>query len=437
MKTTLKILVPILIVGIVLFAMNAKKGDQVTEVTIDKASRGDITSIVTATGKVYPEVEVRISSEVAGEIVELPVKDGDAVAKGDLLVRVNPITLEAQVAQQEAALRANQSNSYEAKARMLQAELDLKRQRSLAEKGFTSPDQVQEAETQFEISKASYQATLSRIEQQEMSLKEARDTLAKATTYSPIDGTITALKSELGDRVVGTGQFEGTEILRVANLKEIEVRVDVSEADIVSVKIGDTATIDVESLPDQQFEGVVSEIANSAANSDSNQQNSQELTTFEVKVKFLSPSDQIRPGMTATAEIKTKTVTDVVKVPLQSVTVRARDVVAQQLGEKKDEATDDASTEKSGEEEPKKKPGKFDNLERVVFLFQDGKAILRRVETGIADNKFIEIKSGLCDGDEIITGSYRALTRELSHDMVVKKEEPKKGGPGSEPWNKK
>lgn len=408
------------------------KSEETTEVTTGKAQRGDITRTVTATGKVFPEVEVKISSEVAGEIVELSVKDGQSVEKGELLVRVNPDTLEAQVMQEEAALRATKSNSAEAKARMLQAELDLKRLRSLLEKGFATEEQVEAGTTQVEIATASYSSTLSRIEQQEMSLKERRDSLAKATTYSPIFGTVTALGAELGDRVVGTGQFEGTEIMRVANLNDMEVRVDVSESDIVSVKVGDKATVEIEALPDEEFDGVVKEIANSANNSEQNNQD--QLTTFLVKVKLINPSDRIRPGMTGTADIRTRTVKDIVYVPLQSVTVRSKDAVAEQLGEdtEKDES-EGAKPKESGDRQLGGRGARggsgerrgggnargSDNLERIVFVYDEGVAKLARVETGLADNRNIEIVSGLSEGDEVITGSYRVLTRELEHEKEV------------------
>ena len=389
------------------------QGDQLTEVTVEKAQRGDITSLVTATGKVFPEVEVSISSEVAGEIIELGVKDGQAVEKGDLLVSVNPDRLEAQVLQQEAALRASQANSSESKARMLQAELDLKRQQNLFEKGFATQEQLDDAETTVEISKASFQATLSRIEQQEMQLKEARDSLAKATTFSPISGTITSLTSELGDRVVGTGQFAGTEIMRVADLSRMEIRVDVSETDIVQVKIGDPAGIEIDALPDEEFKGEVSEIANSAQGGENS---NDQLTTFEVKVRLIDPCNRIRPGMTATADIETQTVTDVIKVPLQAVTVRSREDVDEQLG-------DSARSEDSKQDDQRPKR---DNLQRVVFVFENDQVTLSPVETGIADNRSIEIKSGVTLDQQIVTGGYRVLTRELEHGKAVRVADTKK-----------
>ncbi|EDY85022.1 efflux transporter, RND family, MFP subunit [Verrucomicrobiia bacterium DG1235] len=432
----------IVLVGIGLAGFSRlNKGEQITEVTVGKTERGDITSTVTATGKVYPEIEVTISSEVAGEIVELGVKDGQTVEKGDVLVSVNPDRLEAQVLQQEAALRANKSNASEAKARMLQTELDLKRLNNLFEKGFATQEQVDEGETNLEISQASYQATLSRIEQQEMQLKEANDSLAKATTFAPISGTITSLSSELGDRVVGTGQFEGTEIMRVADLSQMEIRVDVSESDIVQVKIGDPATIEIEALPDQEFKGEVTEIANSATGGNNS---SDQLTTFQVKVRLIEPSAQIRPGMTATADIKTKTVTDVLKIPLQAVTVRSKDEVAKQLGE-----TDDAS-EKPKDEQAENESGdrsdrggppgngsstrRKDSLERVVFVYKDdGTVELVRVKTGLADNRSIEIQSGLDEDQQIVTGGYRVLTRELENGKAVKIAEDKKNDKSKKP----
>ncbi|MBC2607615.1 efflux RND transporter periplasmic adaptor subunit [Pelagicoccus albus] len=427
----------LIVVGGLAFVSRMNKGEEITEVTVGKVSKGDITSIVTATGKVYPEVEVSISSEVAGEIIELGVKDGQKVEKGDLLVSVNPDRLEAQVLQQEAALRASKSNASEAKARLLQTELDLKRLKSLFEKGFATQEQVDEGETNLEIARASYQATLSRIEQQEMQLKEANDSLAKATSYSPISGTITSLSSELGDRVVGTGQFEGTEIMTVADLSQMEIQVDVSESDIVQVKIGDTATIEIDALPDQEFKGEVSAIANSATGGENS---SDQLTTFQVKVRLIDPTDQIRPGMTATADIKTETVTDVLKIPLQAVTVRSKAEVAKQLGEG---GSEEEGERPSGQGHPNGSGsgggpggppsgaggfGKKDNLERIVFVFENDKVSLVRVKTGLADNRSIEIQSGLEEGQQIVTGGYRVLTRELEHGKTVKIAENKAGG---------
>jgi HlyD family secretion protein len=257
-----------------------------------------------------------------------------------------------------------------------------------------------------------------------MQLKEENDQLAKATLYAPITGTITSLSSELGDRVVGTGQFAGTEIMRVADLTNMEVQVDVSEADIIHVEIGQTASIEVDALPDEPLKGTVTEIANSAETT--NQRSQEQLTTFAVRIKLEEPASQLRPGMTATADIETETVTDVVKVPLGSVVVRPKSAL-----EKKDEEDGEAVAENGDEESPengdKRRGDRDDDRVRVVFVAESGKALIRQVETGIADRDSIEIKSGLEAGEQIVTGSYRALTRELKDGTEIREREKGEG----------
>lgn len=445
-KSKLKlIIIAVILIAVIgaVIVMKARSKPPGTEVTIGESIRGDITSVVTATGKIYPEIEVKISSEVAGEIINLPVADGMLVEKGTMLVRVNPDTLEAQVKQQEAAFSASKANAAQAKAQLLQAKLDLKRTESLFEKGFATQDELDQGKTGLEISKAQHEASVYRIKQQEMQLKEASDELSKATTFAPIYGTITALNSEIGDRVVGTGQFAGTEIMRLADLRNMEVRVDVSEAEIVEVNIGDKADIEIDALPDEKFKGTVTEIANSAKTSGSGSQ--EQLTTFQVKVKLDIADDRYRPGMTATADIKTETVTETVLVPLQSVTVRQKSEVERQLKPKDEEGKKDENGEEkpASEEQDKKETGakhgsdkdRKNSLQRVVFKVVDGKAILTPVETGIADSKNIEITSGLEDGEKIVTGSYGVLTRVLEHDSDVI--EKTFGKPGKGPKGKK
>lgn len=404
-----------------------KGGETGIEVTTKTIETGDITSIVTATGRVQPEVEVVISSEVPGEIIELPVKDGDSVGKGDLLVRVNPDTLEAQVAQQEASLASTRASSSQRRAEMLQAELDLKRIEDLNRKGFSTEEELGRAQTRLEVARAAHESSLFQIQREEMQLKEANDLLAKASLYAPISGTVVSLSSELGDRVVGTGQFEGTEIMRIANLARMEVQVDVSEADIVNIDIGQIAAIEIDAYPDAELKGTVTEIANSAITSGNRSQ--EQLTTFAVRIKIDDPGRSLRPGMTATADIETATVTDVVKAPLGSVVVRPKREVEKAAGEAGD--TKDAGEESS--EAPREGP-KSDDRVRVVFVADNNEARLRKVETGIADRDSIEIISGLKAGETIITGSYRALTRELEDGSdIVEPEKPE----GASAWARK
>jgi HlyD family secretion protein len=410
------------IIAAVVIALGMRQGDDGIEVTLESVERGDITSIVTATGRVQPEVEVVISSEVPGEIIALPVRDGDRVERGDLLARVNPDTLEAQVKQQEAALASTRASSAQRRAEMLQAELDLQRARDLFDRGFATQEELDQASTRLEVARAALESANFQIQRQEMQLKEANDLLAKASLYAPISGTVVSLSSELGDRVVGTGQFAGTTIMRIADLSNMEVQVDVSEADIINVDIGQQALVEVDALPDTEIRGAVTEIANSAATSGNRSQ--EQLTTFAVRIRLKDAGQRLRPGMTATADIETETVTDVVRAPLGSVVVRPRrEVEGRPEGEEPDAA--ESENGEAAESDSNRRNGeKKDDRVRVVFVAGDGKAILRQVETGIADRDFIEIRSGLEAGESIITGSYRALTRELEDGSAITERKP-------------
>lgn len=401
-KLKRRILLAIVLIGLVAGGYSlTRKGSDTISVTVTQVGRGDITSTVTGTGRIHPELQVRISSEVAGEIVEFPVRDGTRIQRGELIVAVNPDTLEAQVSQQQAGLAAARSSSAQNRAEMLKAELDLRRTEELFERGFTSQEQLDQARTMLEVRRASHESSLHQIERQEMQLKEAQDLLNKARTYSPIDGTIVRVNAEVGDRVVGTGQYEGTHVATVANLDSMEVRIDVSESDIVHVAVGQRASIEVDAIPNRVFSGTVSEISHSAANEASRSQ--EELTTFSVKVQFDEPSPQIRPGMTATAEIETETTENTLHVPLLAVVVRPATEINEALGNNGQESDRPA------------RAGPRGGQRRVVFVVKDGVAYLRPVETGIADRYRIAIVSGLEEGESVVTGSYQVLTRELRH----------------------
>jgi HlyD family secretion protein len=415
-KWILAAVVVAVIVAAVAFRMKGR--DTGIEVTMRAVQRGDITAIVTATGRIQPETEVIISSEVPGEIVEIAVRDGDAVQRGDLLVRVNPDTLEAQVKQQEASLSSTRASAAQRRAEMLQSQLDLRRIEDLFAKGFSTQDDLDQSRTRLEVATAAHESAMFQIQRQEMQLKEANDQLSKASIYSPMTGTVVSLKSETGDRVVGTGQFAGTEIMRVADLTNMEVQVDVSEADIVNVEIGDRATVEVDALPDTELTGRVSEIANSANTTDSRSQ--EQLTTFTVRIKLDETTARLRPGMTATADIETETVLDVVKAPLGSVVVRPKREVEKGPADADSADSTEADDNGNGRPDGDRENGRSrEDRVRVVFVVEDDKAVLRQVETGIADRDSIEIKSGLKAGERIITGSYRALTRELKDGSVV------------------
>ena len=306
----------------VLVAVGVIRGRQVkpTIVSVEPAVRRTITETVSATGKVQPETEVKISPEVAGEITALPVVDGQAVKKGDLLLKIKPDNYQAQVAQQEAAISSAKSMSLQNKAQMLKAQQDLRRAEELFSKKITSDTDLLTAQTTADVAKATYEASNFDIQRAESLLSQSRDLLGKTTIYSPIDGIISLLNSKLGERVVATGQFAGTEVLRVADLDHMEVRVDVNENDVVKVKLNDQARISIDAYPGRAFRGTVYQIANTAVTSGANTQ--EEVTNFEVRIRIDGAGATLRPGMSATADIETATVSDAVVVPIQAVTVR-------------------------------------------------------------------------------------------------------------------
>ena len=421
------------IAGSIVVAINWKKEDLI-EVTVEEAERRSITSMVSATGRIFPEIEVKISSEVAGEIIALPVVEGQRVEKGDLLVKVDPDRYETQLRQRKVSINTAEARSLEAKAQRLQAQQDLGRVEELFTKGFVSEKELEDGRTLLEIRKVQEESAMLEIERAKSSWEEAEEALSKTVTFAPMNGTITKLGAELGERVVGTGQFAGTEILRVADLSNMEVRIEVSETDIVHVKVNDKATVEVDAIPDEEFDGWVTEISSSAANV---RQDNDQLTTFEVRIRLDKPSPQLRPGMTATADIETETVNNAISVPMQSVTVRKKEDVRKALDPgvgQEDEKNRDAEDESlisgkkrmADDQTRQEKRQANEDLQRIVFVLKDGKSIMREVKTGIADNTYIVIEEGIKVGEKVVSGSYRAITRQLNHDMEVKIKNPDK-----------
>ncbi len=423
-------LVVLLSLGAYLKGQNQETG---TMVTTEKAVIKTITQLVTATGKVQPEVEVKISTEAPGEIIELPFKEGATVKKGDLLVKIRPDTYQSQVEQQEANLVAAKANAVQAKSQLSKAQDDFKRTNDLFGKQLMSDSDFSAAKTNLEVAQANQDNALAQIRRTEGALSQARDLLNKTIIYSPMDGAISALGSEVGERVVGTGSFAGTEIMRVADLGSMEVRVKVNENDIVNVKNGDHATISIDAYPGRTFSGVVTEISSSAQNSSATGASTQvtnadEVSNFQVKIRISDHNANLRPGMSATADIATQTVENVVAIPIQSVTVRAAGGLTTEELQKKN-AKD--AQEKSGNElelvaereQARRDAGK---LQRIVFIRNGNKVKAQKVETGIADNALIEVKSGVKAGDEVVSGSYAAISRKLKDGALVQIEKPKK-----------
>ena len=394
---------------------NNEEGKEVETVIAKEAT---LTETVSATGKVQPEVEVKISSEVSGEIIELPIKEGQAIKRGDLLVRINPDLYQSSVSRSVASMSTSKAGLSQAEAQLKEAKANYDRNKRLFEKGVISKSEWDRIVSAYEVAQAGRQSAYYNVQSAGATVTEARDNLNRTTIYAPVDGTISKLDAELGERVVGTQQMAGTEILRVANLNNMEVEVDVNENDIVKIEIGDPANIEVDAYLKKQFKGVVTSISNSAA-SDATTAN--QVTNFKVKVRILPESyadmtkgkptnySPFRPGMTATVDIITESKSDILTVPISAVVVRTDTTAA-----KKDVLKELEQKEKE------KKTGVTAEKIECVFVKVGDKAVLRPVTTGIQDDTNIEIIKGLKKGDEVIIGPYNLVSKELNPDDKVK-----------------
>lgn len=418
----------IAIAAIVTMAM-AKKREQPILITTDKAFRKTITQLVTATGKIQPEIEVKISPEVSGEIIEMPVKEGQIVRKGQLLLRIKPDAYRSQVEEQQAALSSARATSLTQKAQLAKAEADYERAKNLFTSKLIPESDRKTAQTNYEVAQSAVHASEFDIQRAEGALRTIDQALDKTTIVSPTDGSISSLTSLLGERVVGTSQFAGTEVMRIADLSNMEARVNVNENDIVNVKVGDVARISVDAYPDRKIAGVVREIASTATTNNAGTQ--EQVTNFEVKIRVSDRSVQLRPGMSTTADIETDTVKNVIAVPIQSVTVRStdsklspeeREKQAAQSVSKEDDNKADVTNQTL---EKQKAREQRDKLQRVVFIKTGDKVRQQKVETGIADTTYIEIKSGIKPGDEVVSGSYTAISRKLKDGAKVAIEKAK------------
>lgn len=419
-KKTLIILVTIAIIAIIGLVGAKKSGafgksGNFKTVEIQTIERGVIIETVAATGKIQPEVEIKLSSEVSGEIIALPIKEGQDVSKGDLLVRINPDLVQSALNQAQAGLQNARAGLAQAEASLKVAKLSFERNVPLFKKGVISKSDYERALSDLEVAQANRQSAFYNIQSVSASVKQASDNLGRTTIYAPRNGTISMLNAELGERVVGTASMAGTEILRLANLTNMEVEVDVNENDIVKISVGDSTIVEVDAYLKKEFKGLVTEIANSAEAALSANQ----VTNFKVKVRILKESykdllvdraatySPFRPGMTATVDIITKKRVNVVTAPISAIVIK----------------TDTSNTNK-------KAPKRKGNIElekfECVFVKSGDKAKLRVVTTGIQDDSSIEIITGLEDGDEIITGPYTLVTKSLKPGDKIEDKESKK-----------
>jgi HlyD family secretion protein len=418
-------------------------GEDVKKVAVEKVKLRDIVETVSASGKIQPEVEVKISPDVSGEIVELNVKEGDRVNKGQLLVRILPDIYQSYVDRSVAALNSSKANLENSKSRLIQAEsqymksnLDFARNKKLFEEKLISVSEWETAKSANEVSKAEVDAARQNVaaaefgvRSAEASQKEALDNLRKTSIFAPVDGTISKLNVEKGERVVGTSQMAGTEILVLANLNEMEVSVDVNENDIVRVHVGDTATIEVDAYLGKKFKGVVTEVANSA---NIFGLSVDQVTNFTVKVRVLRESYEsiidpahperavFNPGMSATVDIRTKKAVNVLSVPIRAVTTRD---TSDQKNKKKDLSKDDELEDEDGLKVIDEKDKTVEEKKELecVFVYEAGKIKLVLVETGIQDNNYIEVKKGLSAGQEVVSDPYSLIAKQLRDGDAVEK----------------
>ena len=415
-------------------------GNDAIEVNTERPQKRDIVETVSANGKIQPEVEVKISSDVSGEIIELYVKEGDRVKKGDLLCRIKPDLYEsalervsASVSGSKANLQNTKAQLEQAKANLVNAEATYNRNKKLFDQNAISQQDFDGIKAQYESAKAQVKAAEETVKGSEFSinsaeasLKEANENLSKTYIYAPVDGTISKLNKERGERVVGTAQMEGTEIMRLANLNEMEVSVEVNENDIVRVKKNDTTGIEVDAYGERKFKGIVTEVANSA---NTIGLTADQVTNFTVKIRILQESYKdlvseaapapFRPGMSAAVEIQTRRVANAISVPIQAVTTRI-DSSKLEKGKKPGEGGDFGDVVIKNEKEEKANAKKEEvKPEEVVFVVKDGKVKKVLVKTGAQNNDHIEILSGITEADEVVAGPYGAIAKKLKDGSPV------------------
>jgi HlyD family secretion protein len=408
----LKYLVPLVIL-LIIFAIVGKKqgwfGKALTvKIAVENAEKRVVVETITANGKIQPEKEVKISPDVSGEIVALTIKEGDHVEQGQLLLRIKPDTYISQRDRSMAAISSARARLAQSEAQFTQAELSFNRSKQLYEEQTISKSDFEQAQASYSVAKAEVDAAKFSVISAEASLKEANENLTKTSIYAPMSGTVSMLLVELGERVAGTNLMAGTELLRVADLSRMEAQVEVNENDIVRVHLGDTALIEVDAYLDQKFKGIVTEIANSAKTSGVS---ADQVTNFDVKILVLPESYQklvdagdsnpFRPGMSASVDIQTQQKSDIITVPIQSVTTR----------------TDTTKTNITISDA---------DIRTLVFITDGKYALARDVKTGIQDNNYIEIISGVELNDRVVSAPFSAISKKLSDSTlieIVKKED--------------
>ncbi len=402
-KKKLFIIIGVVVVIAVFIIMNIKKGrGGEISVQLEKVKRGNITQVVSASGKIQPEKKVKISANVSAEITGIYVKEGDMVEKGQLLVELDRTKY-------KAAVERAKSNKKAGQASLKKAENDFQRANDLFNQKLSSKAELENAEANLKLAE-------SQLEQANAGLEQAKDDLEKTRLFSPFNGTVTIINKEVGEIALGS-MFQADVILEVADLSRMEVLAEIDENDIPLVEIGDTTDIEIDAIPDTTFIGVVSEMA--LAGNTRGRGTQEEITNFEVKIAVVDKIKKLRPGMSSTVDIRTESRRNILQVPIQSITVRTPKEIATANDEKKS-SKDTVEVKTNESAEKSSKSGEKDEMVEVVFVVKDGAAKIVPVETGISSDTDIEIKKGLEEGQQIVTGSYRVLTKTLKDGSSVK-----------------
>lgn len=378
------------------------RGDQTLQVQTAQASRQKIVQKVNGTGKIQPKTQVKISADVSAKITKLSVVEGQWVEKGTFLLELDRERYLALVESAEANVRSAVANATLVHENLVRSEKEFNRSKELVDQNLESHQMFEDKQAAHQVEKARYDSAQNQVSQARAALKQARDDLSKTTIYAPMSGTISDLNKEAGEIAIGS-QFQPDVILVIADLSVMEAQINVDENDIVSVAVGQEAEIEVDALPDQVLKGVVSEIASSANSSGVG--SSDQKTEFEVKITVTAAPPTLRPGMTATADVFTKTNDSALSVPIQCVAVRTVDQLTTK-GQKREDAEKVFTTDKDG-------------FVEIVFCIEGGKAVAKQVKTGIQSDDLIEITEGLNEGEEVVTGSYRAISKDLNNGALV------------------
>jgi HlyD family secretion protein len=420
---TLYIIIGLLALGVVGFFMRGGKKEVRQKVVVEKAAKRNLVEAVDASGKVFPTVEVEITSNVSGTLIELKVAEGDFVKSGDLLARIDPDAMASMVERVEATTNTARAQLQSVKAQKEQLQAQFKNTKIVYERNKDLLAQGVISKAEFDISLASYETALANlkaadenilaaqfsVKSAEATVKEQRKNLSQTTIYAPMDGVVSKLYKKRGEQVVGTAQMAGTPILKIANLNSVEVRIDVNERDILSVSLGDTAAISLDAYPNRTFDGIVTQIANTASNATGLTLTSDQVTNFEVRVLMLPASyadleqdnkgkSPFRSGMSATAEIRTNTLYNILSIPVGAVTVRQ-----------------DSSETKTA----KKSKVANEKLQEYVFVVQADTVVMLPVSIGAQDDTYVEIKSGIDTTQNIVIEPYDAVSKLLKTGMKI------------------